>query len=1102
LRVTSLEEATRVLDSGSRAIVPGDVGASELVHRIRSADPEERMPYEEPPLAATEIELLERWIDEGAVWRPHWSLLPPVRPDPPAVHDASFVRNPIDDFVLEHLEELGVEPAPEASREELLRRLSLDLTGLPPTLEEARAFLDDASPASYERLVDRLLASPAFAEHWARHWMDLARYGDSDGYEQDRWRPDAWRWREWLVAAIDRDQPYDEFTLDQIAGDLLPGGDGEALVATGFHRNSLLNREPGVDLEEDHVKATIDRVNTVGTAWLGLTIGCAECHDHKYDPIRQREYYGLYAFFDSLDDRLARAPLASELEGVSRAREEYEAERERYVAATSSDARFVAWRERVAALPSIWVLADSYALPTLSATQGANLYPQEDGSFLASGQIQEGALADCYTALLDISLESITAVRLELLADEMLPGGGPGWGARGTASLSGVKISSAPRAEPGALVRVPIARACADRSAPEHPIEHAIDADGFTAWSFDRPGIEHLGCESAAVFVLGADAGHAGGTRASVALHQYGGEGKCKIGRFRLSFTSADPEIAARSAVPESIVTLARKDDAALAPEERAHLARYWRLTELPDEPAFREFDGALARWDRARGEVWAQTVRERETPRTTRVHRRGDFLDPVGEPVEPATPAILPPLRPDHEPATRLDLARWLVDPANPLTARVEANRIWMHLFGEGLVRTPADFGTQGEAPADPALLDWLASELVRLGWSRKALVRTIVTSATYRQSSERAPDLGRRELGASLFRQPRLRLTAEAVRDCALAAGGLLDRTVGGPSVAIDSHRRSLYVQHKRKEVPAMLAVFDAPDGANPCTRRERSTTPMQALVLMNDELFLDCARGLARRANDETCRILSAPVREPEAPAVDEARNYDFQLAAPVRGRIVRIALSPETHSPRQDALCLAEVEVEAAGENVARSGVARQSSTAQGGFPARAIDGNRDGGYARGSVTHTFFGKEAWWEVELATDAPIERIRIFNRVPHFERLDYFRLSILDAERNEVWKHDVRPETPPVVEPADARDRLAHAFRIALARSPETAELDELERLLGTARELYENDATAAEALAGPRLPLGVGTREAAAWVLVARTILNLEEFTVRP
>jgi mono/diheme cytochrome c family protein len=709
------------LDVRERALAGGDYGPaivkeksakSPLVLRIAHLGDDEHMPPEGEgkPLTKEQIALVRAWIDQGAHWpddantaiaqragADHWSFQPIQRPAAPTTKDQTWVRNPIDAFILARLEKEGIAPSPEADKPTLIRRLSIDLTGLPPTPAEVADYINDSSQRAYETLVDRLLASPHYGERYARYWLDLTRYADSDGYEKDLGRPHAWRFRDWVINALNSDLPFDEFTLQQIAGDLLPEATIEQRTATGFHRNTLTNREGGIDTEEDRCKQTVDRTNTTGAVWLGLTVGCANCHTHKYDPITQKEYFGLYGFFNDIDE-------------------------------------------------------------------------------------------------VNVSLDG----------------------------------------------------------------------------------------------------------------------GKDRV---------------------------MRRGDVR----------------------------------DNERGS-FAQAVFNLEEPRENYLHVRGDFLT-KGQIVGPHTPEVLPPLAPRGGRPDRLDLARWIVDPANPLTARVAVNRFWQWHFGRGLVNTGDDFGTQGEPPSHPDLLDWLAAEFRDSGWKVKQLHKLIVMSATYRQSSAARRELYQRDpYNTWLARQNRLRFEAEVVRDVALAASGLLSPTIGGKSVrppqppeiaalsyagsikwtdskGPDRYRRGLYTWFQRTSPYPTLMTFDAPDSNLACTRRERSNTPLQALTLLNDVVFVECAQALGRRI-----------VQEP----------MDKLVAADGTG----------------------------GGDNV-------------------ALDG----------------------------------------------------------------------------------RLRYSFRLCLSRDPSDQELARLHKLYDEARTDFDKDGETAKKVAGDQAPEKVAIAELAAWTLVARTLMNLDEFITR-
>ena len=714
LRLDGRESALKGGASGA-VIVPGDPAASKLVARINSNSDGFRMPPGGEPLSASETSLISEWIAGGAVWPDshsgpearaeqresaadsHWAFQPVRRPDPPDVSATDWVRNPIDRFVLAKLEAEGLAPSPEAAPETLLRRIHLDLIGLPPGgLAEASGEWSSA----YDDVVDGLLQSQHFGERWALPWLDLARYADSEGYERDPLRPHAWRWRHWVINAINQDMPFDQFTIEQIAGDLLPQATTEQRVATGFLRNGIKNREAGTKNAQKRFEETVDRVNTVANTWLGLTVGCAQCHDHKYDPVSQREFYGMFAFFHNAVERDVEAPLPGELGPHLRTAPAYKR--------------------------SVEEIRERYGIPALQA---------EWHERMLSAMDRPGVRTDW-----DHSVTEWRAANDR--ADWLL---------------------RAPREQLSELERAKV-----------------------KAWFLRGGGPDFAKDEDA----------------------------KGRIAQARKEIAQLD--------------------------ENRFQVSR-------------------------------AYTMVERLEPLPARLALRGDYRA-LGSEVPPGVPVVLSDLAVSTRPP-RLLLAEWIASEDNPLTARVEVNRIWQELFGRGLVETSENFGTQGEPPSHPELLDWLASEFVASGWSRKAIVRMIVTSATYRQASDERPDARERDPGnAWIARQNRLRLPAELIRDNALAVSGLLNPEIGGKSVfppqpggiselsyskkdwdedtGPDRYRRGLYVFLRRTSPYPMLVNFDAPDTLTSVSRRERSNTPLQALNLLNDPVFLEAADALAYR------------------------------------------------------------------------------------------------------------------------------------------------------------------------------------------------------------------------------------------------------------
>lgn len=870
-------------DSGA-PLKPGDSAASLLLSRVSSADPESRMPPQGDGLSTKEIELLRAWIDQGAPWPndqaggaispDHWSFHPPTRPRVPAVRYPGWLRNPIDGFILAKLDQEGVVPSPEADRTTLIRRITLDLLGLPPTPDEVEEYLADRSPEAYERLTQRLLDSPHFGERWGRHWLDQARYADSDGYEKDLPRPYAWRYRNWVIDAFNRDLPFDQFTIEQLAGDLLPNPTLEQRVATGFHRNTLKNREGGVDQEEDRIKIAKDRVQTTGTVWLGLSINCCECHSHKYDPLTQREYYQLFAFFNNADDREIPAPLPEELARFEEAKRAYDLAHAPFRAALASferehlPGRRASWESTFAGREANATGWQVIVPTSVLSAGGAAPTVLPDHSVLLGGENPD---KDVLTLVLPTTLHGITGIRLEALPDDSLPQKGPGRSQSGNFVLSELRLMASPLEDPSSPAPVAIARAVADYSQKGFAAEGAIDGDPKTGWAVAINDIS-MHARRAIYLALAEPIGHESGSYLRLELEQLHGE-RHGIGRLRVSVTRADQGRGPiESLPPDDVVRALSRPSAERTEEESKRIADFHKAVD-PDYRRLAAEEAQHARTAPVPPATQAQVLQAASSPRPTFIQVRGDFLRP-GDPVSPGTPAALHPFQPAVDPPTRLDLARWLVDPQNPLTARVIVNRIWQNLHGVGLVATENDFGTQGERPTHPELLDWLATEFIAQGWSQKKLIALIVNSATYRQASAARPDLAERDpRNRWLAWQNRLRLSAEGVRDSYLATSGLLKWTIGGPSVrpplpsgiaelgyagsikwettqSDDKYRRGLYIFLQRTTPYPSLITFDAPDSNVTCTRRERSNTPLQALTTLNDPVFFECAQALGAR------------------------------------------------------------------------------------------------------------------------------------------------------------------------------------------------------------------------------------------------------------
>ncbi len=936
-------------------LIPGNSEQSPVVRRLLGLDGQRRMPMGGDALPADQIALIRAWIDQGARWPDsaepsrHWAYRPPARPSLPAVGSAAWVRTPIDRFVLARLEKEGLAPSPEAPLEMLVRRVSLDLIGLPPSPQEVDEVVSDARRASldaaYARLVDRLLASPHYGERWARPWLDLARYADSHGFEKDLPRV-MWKYRDWVIDALNRDMPFDRFTIEQIAGDMLPNATREQIVASGFHRNAMTNEEGGTDPEESLYEVLVDRVNTTATTWLGTTLGCAQCHNHKYDPFRQRDYYRLMAFFANTDYTArtfgdgtrcfeADIDLPTPEQEATRKRIQAEIDRlneEMRTETPALDAAQALWEEvmRLEASSQWTVLT-----PTgLSATGGATLTAASDGSVKAAGANPGETI---YTIDATATLPRVTAVRLEALPDPSLPKGGPGRDPYGNFQLNGFGVEagdstlaiSAIKADdsagaanletffPKTLARDVYApkgwRIDASRQDTRLPRQIVFVFD--RPWTPPTPAGGRLREASASLAVArGSTMTRAEAGRLRIRLTHQGAAVGQALGRFRLSVTaSTEPlrvvEITGRLRPILAIAPTDRSD------QQRQDLAAFYR-TVADSLKSLRDRLADLQKELRALGIPTALVMRERvshERP-SAYVRRRGSFLD-KGEQVYAGVPQVLHPLGDDRMP-NRLGLAHWLVDRENPLTARVAVNRAWEQLFGRGLVETSEDFGTQGSPPSHPELLDWLATELTANGWRMKAVHKLIVTSATYRQGSTVPAALVERDpYNRLLARGSRIRMEAEMVRDATLAASGLLSRTIGGPSVfppqpdgiwdipysserwipsdGEDRYRRGLYVFIRRSATYPSFMTFDATSREHCTVRRVRTNTPLQALTTLNDEAFFEAARALAARLLRETP---VAPTREPRQggppPAANERAAYGFRLAV--------------TRTPRQDEI----------------------------------------------------------------------------------------------------------------------------------------------------------------------------------------------------
>ena len=886
LRLDRRKNALDGGDSGS-SIIPGQSAKSRLIALVAAVDPDNVMPPKGKRLTREQVGILRAWIDQGAKWpkdadataaaSSHWAFRPVGRPAIPPVKNSAWIKNAIDAFVLARLDQQEIQPSAEANRNTLIRRLSLDLLGIPPTPAEVDAFVNDESPAAYSRLVKRLLASPRFGERWGRHWLDKARYADSDGYEKDNARPNAWRWRDWVIDAINRDLPFDQFTIEQIAGDLLPDATNMQKLATAFHRQTLTNTEGGTDQEQFRFEACFDRVETTGAVWLGLTIGCARCHSHKYDPISQREYYQLFAFMNNGDELNGFDVRKSESEYAKYVLDKSRHDQQLTKLENTLNAEkgklgpdLMKWeaemRQKLASKPASPVKFHDPKVISVSSQNGVSFRRLDDGSYLVHGKNPD---KDTYTVVASTKIEQISGFRIDTLADESLPAKGPGRVKHGNFVLNEFEVQTSDDQSFKKASKVELPTSRADHFQKDFPIAKAADGDPKTGWAVGG----ELGQDHFAVFATKQPIGKTNPTFFKFVLKQEHGT-QHTIGRFRIRLrTGREPG----ESLPETVRSILLADRNKLGPEQHKSLLDYYATIH----PVTSKLIAQVAAHQKATPQPPLMKVRvvvqRTKDPRSTFMLRRGDFLQSMKDsPVQPTGLSILQPLKSRHEnaPADRLDLAKWLVDPSNQLTPRIVVNQMWSQFFGEGLVRTINDFGVRGERPSHPQLLDWLASELVRRQWGRKDMIRLIVNSATYRQSSAHRPELADVDpQNYLLSRQNRVRVEAEIIRDVSLAVAGLLSDKIGGPSVfpplppdvaalsyannfkwntskGEDAYRRGMYTFFKRTAPHPNLNTFDCPDSNTTCVERRSSNTPLQALTTLNNKVFVDASRALARR------------------------------------------------------------------------------------------------------------------------------------------------------------------------------------------------------------------------------------------------------------
>ncbi|MDA7882020.1 PSD1 and planctomycete cytochrome C domain-containing protein [Akkermansiaceae bacterium] len=889
LRLDKRELALKGGDSGE-AFVPGDAEKSLLIERITSDDDDELMPprKKKDPLTADQISILKQWINEGAEWGEHWAFIPPTRPALPEVTQKGWVKNPIDHFVLAKLEADGLAPSKKADPRTLLRRRSLDLIGLPPTLEQLKT--PDAITNK------ELLASPHFGEKWARDWLDVARYADSSGYEKDLPRQMHF-YRDWVIKALNDDMGYDQFIINQIAGDLLPDANQDNIVATGYLRNSMTNEEGGAKPEQFRVEGLFDRMDAIGKGVLGITTQCAQCHTHKYDPLSHDEYFGMFAYLNSIRETSYPAYNEADQKRIEEIHSKI-ANLEDDLKNSHPDwqKEFQQWQADLLALPRTkWVVQDIAQI----GDDGQKYQNLPDGSLINQGYAATKSTAPFAH---ETRMKTIRSVRLELLNDPYLAFSGPGRSIEGTAALSGFRLLAGPT--PDKLTPVKLQNAVASVNPPDSPLNqsrHPIDAKGSkdervtggaayaidgnikTAWTTDQ-GYGRSNAPQAITFELAEPLANPGSLHMKTLLDQrHGGfnsddNQNFNVGKFRMSFSSELPNNLDQLPILVLQALTANKR----TKEQEDLLFSHWRESQEHYATINAQTE---ALWKQHPKPALALVAKKIASPRDTRLFERGEQTHPKHV-VRPHVPAFLHPLPEGADSTSRLTFAKWLVDKNSPTTARTLVNRIWQSYFGHGIVDTPEDLGLQSPQPSHPKLLDWLAVELMENDWSMKHIHELITSSATYQQSSvqeslhrERDPN------NRLLARGPRTRVPAETIRDIHLSVSGLLDDTMGGRSVYppapaflfqkpvsygpktwpieqdSNRYRRGIYTFRFRSVVYPMLLAFDAPTGEASCVRRINSTTPLQALVTLNEPISVEAAVGLGHRILSTQDGIASA-------------------------------------------------------------------------------------------------------------------------------------------------------------------------------------------------------------------------------------------------
>ena len=899
LRLDIRDAAIKPSKAGDRAIIPGDPDKSELIKRVELRhDDEDAMPPEKSgkPMTSEENKLLRQWIAEGAEYEGHWAFTP-LKPHDGTVKGENDkpITGPaaIDHFINKRLTKEGLSMSPEASPETLVRRVALDLTGLPPTPEMVEKYASHPSSKSYEALVDELLATPAYGEHMARQWLDFARYADSNGFQTDSSRQ-MWPWRDWVIKAYNDNKPFDQFTVEQIAGDLLPNAKREQIIATGFNRNHRINGEGGIIAEEWRIENIMDRVETTSFTWLGVTMNCCRCHDHKYDPFTMKDFYSLFAFFNNVpesgtimgksnrsggnSDPVIDVPDADDDRQIALIKKKIDAAQAKVTEAELQLPNLVASWEAEMESPEtekkeVW---DALQITDVKSEGKATPRKLPDGSWIIGGRNPD---FDTYTVTAPLKEGKLTAVMLDALPDPSQPNQSLGRAFNGNFVLTGIEAQiTAPGTKP---VKVNFTRAEASYSQKGYDVKLLLDKDPKTGWAIDGNDPQKR-VERKAMFVADkAITIPAQATLTVKLVHQSKFSGH-NMGRFKLATSDDDPALVSldgRGGPPSAVLAIMKTPTERRTPAQRTELEKYYRSTvDSPLRDADYALSAAKSELEKLERTLPNVMVMQEGPVRDAFILKRGEYDKPTDK-VSMTTPAVLPPM-PKDAPNNRLGLAKWLVSPSNPLTARVWINRTWERFFGYGISRTAENLGSQSEYPVHPELLDWLASEFMRTGWDMKKMQKTIVMSAAYRQSSKVTPALLEKDPDNRLLaRGPRFRLSGEVVRDQALAVSGLLVNKVGGPSVKpympegvwdetskygdlrgykADSgeglYRRSFYTIWKRTAAPPTMLLFDAPTREVCTVKRSRTNTPLQALSLLNEVTFVEAARAFGQKMIQE--------------------------------------------------------------------------------------------------------------------------------------------------------------------------------------------------------------------------------------------------------